>query len=88
MEARMAELSEFGVALSRRMDRRAIGFPGLAALLAERGYRAMTEDDLRDYVESREPIPNSLPPFLVEALGLTSQEETELARTLYSGRRH
>jgi hypothetical protein len=48
----------------------------------------MTEDDLRDYVESREPIPNSLPPFLVEALGLTSQEETELARTLYSGRRH
>ena len=28
----MAELSEFGVALSRIMDRRAIGFPGLAAL--------------------------------------------------------
>jgi len=48
----------------------------------------MTEDDLRDYVESREPIPNSLPPFLVETLGLTPQEETELARTLYSGRRH
>ena len=70
------------------MDRRAIGSPGLAALLAERGYRGMTEDELRDYVERREQAPNSLPPFLVETLGLTPQEETELARTLYSGRRH
>jgi len=60
-EARMAELSEFGVALSRMMDRRAIGFPSLAALLAERGYRGVIEDELRDYVESREPLADSLP---------------------------
>jgi hypothetical protein len=53
----MAELSEFGVALSRMMDRRAIGFPGLAAVLAERGYRGVTEDELPDYVEGCEPIP-------------------------------
>jgi hypothetical protein len=38
----MAELSEFGMALSRMLDRRVIGFPGLAALLAERGYRGVT----------------------------------------------
>ena len=30
-------------------------------------------------------MPTSLPGFLVEALGLTSQEENELARTLYFG---
>ena len=41
-EARMAELSEFGMALSRMLNRRVIGFPGLAALLAERGYRGVT----------------------------------------------
>jgi len=83
---RMSELSEFGVALSRMMDRRAIGFPGLAAVLAERGYHGVSEDELRDYVEGREPVPGSLPPFLVEALGLTPQEENELARSLYFGR--
>ena len=38
----MAELSEFGMALSRMMDRRVIGFPGPAALLAERGYCGVT----------------------------------------------
>jgi hypothetical protein len=38
----MAELSDFGMALSRMMNRRVIGFPGLAALLAERGSRAVT----------------------------------------------
>lgn len=84
----MAELSEFGVALSRMMERRAIGFPGLAAVLAERGYRGVSEDELRDYVEGHEPVPTSLPALLVEALGLTPQEENELARTLYSGRGH
>src|SRR5215211_6222419 len=33
-EARMAELSEFDMALSRMMDRRVIGFPGLVILFA------------------------------------------------------
>jgi hypothetical protein len=79
----MAGLSEFGVALFWMMDHRATGFPGLATVLAERGYRGVTEDELRDYVEGREPVPGSLPPFLVEALGLTPQEENELARSLY-----
>lgn len=46
----MAELSEFGVALSRIMDRRPIGFARLAAVLAERGYHGVTESELRDYV--------------------------------------
>lgn len=55
-------------------------------MLAERGYHGVTENELRDYVEGREPVPTSLPGFLVEALGLTSQEEDELARTLYFGR--
>ena len=41
-EARMAELSEFDMALSRMMDRRVIGFPGLVALPDERGYRGVT----------------------------------------------
>ena len=41
-EARMAELSEFDMALPRMMDRRVIGLPGLAALPAERGYRGVT----------------------------------------------
>jgi hypothetical protein len=81
----MAELSEFGVALSWMMDHRATGFPGLAAVLAERGYRGVGEDELRDYMEGREPVPGSLPPFLFEALGLTPQEENELARSLYFG---
>lgn len=81
----MAELSEFGVALSWMMDHRATGFPGLAAVLTERGYRGVTEDELRDYMEGREPVPGSLPPFLFEALGLTPQEENELARSLYFG---
>ena len=55
----MAELSEFGVALSRMTDRKAIGFSGLAAKLAERGYRRVNEDELQYYVESvesREPV--------------------------------
>jgi hypothetical protein len=84
----MSELSEFGVALSRMMDRRAIGFPGLAAVLAERGYHGVSEDELLYYVESREPVPDVLPPLLAESLGLSPQEENELARTLYSGRGH
>ena len=45
----------------------------------------MSEDELQDYVEGCEPIPGSLPPFLVEALGLTPEEENELARSLYFG---
>jgi hypothetical protein len=74
----MAELSEFGVALSRMMDRRAVGFPGLAAVLALPYWRCRTgrarlrgvsEDELQDYVEGCERIPGALPPFLVEALG-------------------
>ena len=81
----MAELCECGVMLSWMMDHRATGFPGLAAVLAERGYRGVTEDELRDYMEGREPVPGSLPPFLFEALGLTPQEENELARSLYFG---
>jgi hypothetical protein len=38
----MAELSEFGMVLPRMLDRRVIGFPGLSALLAERGYHGVT----------------------------------------------
>ena len=45
-----------------------------------------TEDTLRDYVEGREPVPTSPPAYLVEVLGLTPQEENELAWTLDFGR--
>ena len=41
------------------------------ALLAQLGYRGVTEDELRDPVEGCEPLADSLSPFLVEALGLS-----------------